>query len=183
MIKSILRKIIKGLVKNLKDDEGEIQYKIGNLKKHNARIDALTPMLVEIGNDFISAPGAVVLSHDASTLFHTGRYRVEKTIIGNKVFLGANSVILPGVELGDNVIVGAGAVVTKSVSAGMVVAGNPARVICTVAEYLDKCEMRGVLYEPPSEFDVLRLDGRPSKEAVIKFQKDVIASMKEKCEY
>ena len=182
MIKSILRKVIKGLVNQLRDTPGDVQYRIGNLKKHNARIDALTPMLVEIGDDFVSAPGAVVLSHDASTLFHTGKYRVEKTIIGDRVFLGANSVILPGVELGDNVIVGAGAVVTKNVADGMVVAGNPARVICTVAEYLQKCEMRDVLYKPPSEFNVLKLDGRPSMEAVIKFQEDILATMKEKCE-
>lgn len=174
--------MIKGLVNHLRDVPSNVQYKIGNLKKHNARIDALTPMLVEIGDDFISAPGAVVLSHDASTLFHTGKYRAERTIIGDKVFLGANSVILPGVELGDNVIVGAGAIVTKNVADGMVVAGNPARVICTVAEYLEKCEVRDVLYKPPSEFDVLRLDGRPSMEAVNRFQEDIIASMKEKCE-
>lgn len=174
--------MIKFLVNHLKEDSINVQYKIGNLKKHNARIDALTPMLVEIGDDFISAPGAVVLSHDASTLFHTGKYRVEKTVIGDKVFLGANSVILPGVELGDNVIVGAGSVVTKNVEAGMVVAGNPAKVICTVAEYLAKCEMRDVLYEPPSEFDVLRLDGRPSMDAVNRFQEAIIARMKEKSE-
>lgn len=52
-----------------------------------------------------------------------------KTIIGNDVWIGANSVILKGVVIGDGVIVGAGAVVTKDVPPYAIVAGNPARII------------------------------------------------------
>jgi len=49
--------------------------------------------------------------------------------IGNDVWIGANSVILPGVSIGDGAIVGAGSVVTKSVGCNEIVAGNPARKI------------------------------------------------------
>lgn len=100
---------------------------------------------MEIGDDFISAPGSIILAHDASTLWHTGKYRVQKTKIGNRV-LGANSIILPGVVVGDDVIIGSGSVVTKDIASNSVVAGNPARVVSTISEYIDKCEQRKILY-------------------------------------
>ena len=49
--------------------------------------------------------------------------------IGKRVWIGSNSTILPGITIGDNAVIGAGCVVTKDVPAGMVVAGNPARII------------------------------------------------------
>ena len=53
--------------------------------------------------------------------------------------LGANSTIVCGVTIGEYAFVGAGAVVTKDVPEGVVVAGNPAHVICTLDEYERKC--------------------------------------------
>jgi len=105
------------------------EYTIGNVKYNNSIIDSLVPQYVEIGDNFISAPGSVILAHDASLLSQFREYRVEKTIIGDNVFLGANSVVLAGVKIGDGAIIGAGAVVTKDVEAYSVVAGNPARKI------------------------------------------------------
>ncbi len=114
-------------------------------KGMNSTIDALSD-LVEIGEGFISAPGSIILAHDASTIIHCGKSRVEKTIIGKKVFLGANAVVLPGVKVGDGCIIGAGAVVTKDIPPYSVVGGNPARIITTVENYIKKCEDRNVLY-------------------------------------
>ena len=54
---------------------------------------------------------------------------VKKVFIGNNVWMGAHSVILPGVKIGDNAIIGAGSVVTKDVMPNTIVAGNPAKVI------------------------------------------------------
>jgi acetyltransferase-like isoleucine patch superfamily enzyme len=51
------------------------------------------------------------------------------TRIGQNCFIGARSIILPGVEIGDNCVVGTGSVVTKNVPANCIVAGNPARII------------------------------------------------------
>jgi acetyltransferase-like isoleucine patch superfamily enzyme len=56
-------------------------------------------------------------------------WKLEPTIVRRGASIGSNATILCGVEIGERAVVGAGAVVTKSVPAGSVVAGNPARVI------------------------------------------------------
>lgn len=119
-------------------------------KGMNSSVDALSD-LVEIGEGFVSAPGSIILAHDASTVIHTKKLRVEKTVIGKNVFLGANAVVLPGIKVGDNSIIGAGAVVTKDVPEAVVVAGNPAKVLSTVDDYMKKCEERNVLYDVTEE--------------------------------
>ena len=55
-------------------------------------------------------------------------------VIGNKVWIGDNATILPGVTIGENSIVAAGAVVTKDVPANVIVGGLPARIIKTIEE-------------------------------------------------
>jgi len=149
----LLRKIVRYL-RAIKSQK--YSYKIGNMRNHNTNIDSLVPQFVEIGNNFISAPGSIILAHDASLLMHNHGYRVEKTIIGDNVFIGANAVVMPGVSIGDGAIVGAGAVVTKSVPPGVVVAGNPARVLSTVADYYEKCVERGVFVSAPPAFFKLK---------------------------
>lgn len=53
----------------------------------------------------------------------------EPVIIGDSVWIGGSSTILPGVTIGDNCVIGAGSVVTRDVPSGSIVAGNPARII------------------------------------------------------
>lgn len=61
-----------------------------------------------------------------------------KVKIGDFVYIGSNSLIMPGVTIGDNVLVAAGSVVTKSIPDNTVVAGNPAKVMCTIVEYYER---------------------------------------------
>jgi acetyltransferase-like isoleucine patch superfamily enzyme len=56
-------------------------------------------------------------------------YTESPVTIGKNVWIGTHAVILPGVEIGDNAVVGAGSVVTKNVPANSIVAGNPAKII------------------------------------------------------
>ena len=84
---------------------------------------------IEIGDGTIFAPGVKVISanHDVNNF---DKHTVKEPIrIGNNCWLGANSVLLPGVQLGNGVIVGAGAVVSKSFGDNVVVGGVPAKVI------------------------------------------------------
>ena len=94
--------------------------------------------LISIGNDVTFSTRVHLLAHDASTYKYIGYSRIGRIDIGNHVFIGANSLILPGVRIGDNAIVGAGAVVTKNLESNTVYAGVPAKRICTVNEYIDK---------------------------------------------
>lgn len=54
--------------------------------------------------------------------------------IGNNVWIGANSVILPGVNIGDNSVIGAGSIVTKDIPSNVVAVGNPCRVLREINE-------------------------------------------------
>lgn len=75
----------------------------------------------DIGNDFVIAPGAKIASR------YYGMKGKRHATIGNKVFVGANSVILGSIKIGDNVTIAAGSVVTKDVFSNTIVAGVPAR--------------------------------------------------------
>lgn len=96
------------------------------------------PYFVEIGDNVTIAFGVDLLTHDNSVI-KCGLNATDyfgRIIIGDDCFIGAKSTILPGVTLGNRTIVGTGSVVTKSFPDGnVVIAGNPAKVICTVDEF------------------------------------------------
>jgi len=84
---------------------------------------------VVIGDNTIFAPGVKIISANHDLDDYKKHNEDGPVIIGNNCWLGANSIILPGVELGDNVIVAAGAVVTKSFGPNVVLAGVPAGIL------------------------------------------------------
>jgi len=93
---------------------------------------------ITMGDDVTLAPGVRVLAHDASTKMHLGYTRIGKVEIGNRVFVGASSVILPGVRIGSDVVIGAGSVVTRDVPDNTVAAGNPAVAIDNTDAWLER---------------------------------------------
>lgn len=94
--------------------------------------------LIRIGNSVTLAPRVHILAHDASTKIFIGKTKVAPVKIGDSVFVGAGAIILPNVTIGDNVIIGAGSVVTSDIPSDSVAAGNPAKVICSLQEFLGK---------------------------------------------
>lgn len=95
---------------------------------------------ISIGDDVTFSVNVTVLAHDASMWKKNRTIKVNHVSIGKGVFIGAGSIILPGVSIGDNAVVGAGSVVTKDVPSGTVVCGNPARILYTAEEWDRKCE-------------------------------------------
>lgn len=94
--------------------------------------------LISIGDDVTIAPHAQLLAHDASTCQALGYAKIGRINIGSRVFIGAGAIVLPNVTIGNDVVIGAGSVVTHSLEGGNVYAGNPARVICSLDDYLEK---------------------------------------------
>ena len=101
-------------------------------------IDRSFCYLITIGNHVTLAPNVHILAHDASTKRELGYTKMGKVTIGDHVFIGAGTIVMPGVTIGNRVVVGAGSVVTKSIPSNSVAAGNPAKVICTYDEYMEK---------------------------------------------
>lgn len=94
--------------------------------------------LIEIGDNVTMAPRVHILCHDASTKQFLNYTKIGRVTIGNNVFIGAEVVVLPGVTIGNNVIVGSNSTVTHDIPDNTVVAGTPAKVICTLEAYLNK---------------------------------------------
>jgi acetyltransferase-like isoleucine patch superfamily enzyme len=106
------------------------------------------PYLVTIGDNVYISVGASFVCHDGSTLpFRRDIPDLELAapiVVGNNIFIGKGALVLPGVTIGDNCIVGAHAVVTRSVMEGSVVAGNPARVVKKTSEFLESAVGRSL---------------------------------------
>jgi len=91
-------------------------------------LDRLYPAGIHIGANCLIASGCTILSHDHCKRVNNQPLLLD-TFIGQNCFIAVNATILPGIIIGDEVIVGAGAVVTKNVPSHSIVAGNPARII------------------------------------------------------
>ena len=102
------------------------------------------PYLIEIGNHVEITNGCRFVTHDGAAWVlreFEGLEKIDKfgkITVGNNVFIGLNTTILPGVTIGDNCVIGACSLVNKDVPSGEVWAGVPAKRICSLDEYKDK---------------------------------------------
>ena len=141
MIKTMIREILYRLRGDYTTERLiKLGLKVGdNFARLNGVIlDPAHCWLIEIGNAVTLAPNVHILAHDASTIHYLGYAKIGKVVIGNTVFIGANSVVLPNVRIGDYVIIGANSTVSRDLESGFVYAGNPAKKICSVEEYIEK---------------------------------------------
>ena len=149
-IKKLLKRI---LYRNKSDSQTYVNYlkKIGMdigervviYDPRSVCIDETRPYLVRIGNDVKITRGVTILTHGYDWSVLAGVYNrvlgsAGSVSISDNVFIGMNATILKGVSIGANVIVGANSLVNKNVPDNCVVAGNPARVICSIEEYYEK---------------------------------------------
>lgn len=167
---NILKKIIRQLVFRLRadyttEDLIKMGLRVGNrfLRMHGVILDPSHCWLITIGDNVTMAPRVHVLAHDASTCHHLGYTLIGRVDIGNNVFVGADTVILPGVSIGENSIIGANSTVTKNIPANVVAAGNPAKTICSIDEYIARNEKRMAHGHVYSEDFTLRGNITPDK--------------------
>lgn len=116
---------------------------------YNCTILDIAP--VTIGDNVMLAPGVGIYTagHPVHPDARRSGYEYGRPItIGDDVWIGANSVICPGVTIGSGAVIGAGSVVTRDIPANVVAAGNPCRVLRTITEEDKKYYFRDL------EFDV-----------------------------
>src|SRR4051812_47255318 len=112
------------------------------------------PYLISIGNHVTISFNVTFINHDGATWVfrdrpeYKGLQRFGRIDIGDNVFVGANTTILPGVTIGSNVVVGAGSVVTRDLPSDAVYAGVPARLVCSLDEYVTRTSARCTYYSP-----------------------------------
>jgi len=94
--------------------------------------------LITICDNCTICPGVRLIAHDASTKDLLGFTKLGKITIKENCFIGDSTIILPGVEIGPDAIVGAGSVVTKDVMSQTIVAGNPAHYLGKTDDYISK---------------------------------------------
>lgn len=123
--------------------------------------------LISIGDNCTICPNVRLIAHDASSKKFLGYTKLGTINIKDNCFLGDSTIVLLGVTIGPNAIIGAGSVVTRDIPPNTVAAGNPARVLCSLEDYLSKIETRSagktIFTE---EYSIERLDGQKRQEII-----------------
>lgn len=124
------------------------------------------PYLIKIGDDVTITSGVRLLTHDGSTELVTNEdgerfYNYGRIKIEDNVFIGVNSIIMLGVTIGSNTIVGAGSIVTRDLEGGYVYAGSPAKKISSIVDYRKKVSLKGKTWKS--------LKGVDKKQKVLSF--------------
>lgn len=103
------------------------------------------PFLIDIGDDCLIAEGVKFITHDGAVKVLNSLHKFDKDmskmgsiVLGNNCYIGMAAYIMPNVKNGNNVIIGARAVVTKDIPDNSVAVGIPDRVICSVDDYYKK---------------------------------------------
>lgn len=138
--------------------------RIGEDNRLEIRDIGQEPYLLEIGNHCTIAPNVTFLRHDGGVWLFTEEdpslQKFGPVVIKDNCFIGLGAIIMGNVTVGPDSVVGAGAVVTKDVAPGTVVGGNPARPLCTVAEYKEKVVKAWTEQKPPGYFSGVRPGSR-----------------------
>jgi len=121
--------------------------KVGDNSKIMTKSFGTEPCLITIGSNCEITSGVNFVTHDGGVWGVRNLYDKYKYIdiikpikLNNNIYIGNNSILLPGVEIESDVIIGAGSIVTKSILESGVYAGIPCKFICSIGEYTEKNE-------------------------------------------
>ena len=127
---------------------------MGNHVYANFNLTLVDDANIYIGNDVMFAPNVVIATagHPLNPTLREKGYQYNQEVrIGNNVWVGANATILPGVTIGDNTVIGAGAVVSRDLPPNVLAMGVPARVIRELGEHDKKFYFRDKEVDIPIE--------------------------------
>ncbi|MCY1659822.1 MULTISPECIES: acyltransferase [Chryseobacterium] len=122
------------------------------------------PFLIEIGDRTKITAGCKFINHDGAmyVIRSMEKYQDARNFgrikLGKNCFVGNNCIFLPGSQMGDNCILGAGSVLNSSMPDNSVYAGTPAKFICTVEQYGDKALENNVMYPRELEPERAKLE-------------------------
>lgn len=130
----------------------KIGVKVGKNCRIYTRFFGSEPFLISIGDNVTVTAGVRFITHDGSGCLVKDKnlnrfYSYAPIEIGNNIFIGVNSIILPGVRIGDNSIIAAGTVVNKSIPPGSIVGGNPVKFITTFEKFSNKVLNEWISYD------------------------------------
>lgn len=119
-------------------------------------IDTSHCFLISIGDNCGFGDDCLILAHDAMPNEYLDATRIGRVTIHDSCHFGARTVILPGVEIGPRSIVGSNSVVISDIPPESVAAGNPAKVLCTLDEFMSKHKknMETMPLFPFKEYDI-----------------------------
>lgn len=143
MHKKIIRKIYKVII-SIFSIETQARLAGVNIGENNfiaSKFWGSEPYLISIGSNCQITDGVKIFTHGGGNAIRKKNPKFDcfgKVNIGDYVYIGNNSLIMPGVTIENNVLIGAGSVVTKSVPPNVIVAGNPARILCTLDDWYNK---------------------------------------------
>lgn len=136
-------------INNLVSRGATIGHKVKFFSPSETVVDMTRPWLISIGSYTKITRGVIILAHDYSLSVLRRVYgewigEGQETVIGENCFIGMNAIILMGSHIGNNCIVGAGSVVHGEFPDNVVIAGNPAYVICSLEQHCNNRKMRTV---------------------------------------
>jgi acetyltransferase-like isoleucine patch superfamily enzyme len=107
---------------------------IGNHVFINQGCKIVAQKFISIGDDCLIGDFTSILDSNEHKVDPNGGVRKEPVTIGRNVWIGRNCLVLPGTDIGENSVIAAGSIVTRSIPPNSVAAGNPAKVIRSIAE-------------------------------------------------
>lgn len=141
----IIQRLLQKFVKYILSPEEYAKYIGVNIGKNcyipDKDVWSSEPYLITVGDNCQITNGVKIFTHGGAHVIRVYEPNFDlfgKVKIGNNVYIGNNALIMPGVTVSNNVIVAAGSVVTKSIPENVVVAGNPARIVSSIEEYMER---------------------------------------------
>lgn len=130
------------------------------------------PYLISIGSHVTISAGVRFINHDGGTWVFRSSDKYKNVIkygritIMDNCFIGTGAILMPGITIGPNAVVGSGALVTRNVPPNTVVAGIPAKALMSVEEYAEKClretpAFDSIAYRQDKRHELSRLFPRP----------------------